>query len=77
MQSEAGLQDLGTSKTSYSGFHLTCVVKMNHHGSSVKADQGGSAEKCVFKSLAECISSFGKMQLRDVGEEVVFNVPFL
>lgn len=52
------------------------MVKMNRHGSSVKEDQEGCAEKCVCKCLAECISSFGKIQLRDVGEEIDFNVPF-
>lgn len=77
LQSEAGPQDLGLSKTSHSWFNSTCVVKTNHRGSSVKADQEGSAAKCACKSLAECISGFRKTWLRDVGEEVVFNVPFL
>lgn len=49
---------------------------MNHFGSSVKADQGSYVGKCICKPTAEYISSFGKRQLRDVGEEVVFNVIF-
>lgn len=73
MQSEAGLPDLGMSKTSYSWFHLTCVVKMNHLGASMKVDQEVCAEKRVCKYLAECVSSFGKMQLGGVGEESHFS----
>lgn len=75
-QSEAGLQDLGMGKTSYSWFHLARMVKMNCHGSFMTVDQEGCAEKCVCKCLAECISSFGKIQLKDAGEETDFNVPF-
>lgn len=74
MQPGAGLQNLETNKTSYSWFHLTCVVKMNHCWSPVKGDQGGSAEKCVSLSqnVFQVLEKHG-----DVEDEVVFNVPFL